>query len=249
MNEASARGDSSAASADVAAGLGGLAWDLGEPGAVLLSEGRGRGPRASRSRRAASAATLEITAGDQTLEATLRRTRPRSRSQISRGGDPGRPHASAPAPPRCAPPEGRRPALLRVTSRAGIANPLEGAAVFRHLAIERRERVLAGRDRAGATGRRGPRRGAGGRLAARGRDASGLRGDADLHPVRRRRDGRRALGLELWPEDADQSSRAAATRVSGSSLGVVESGHSAAGLFGCHADGTEGFGSYLLWRA
>ena len=57
------------------------------------------------------------------------------------------------------------------------------------------------------------------------------------------------LGLELWPEDADQSSRAAATRVSGSSLGVVESGNATAGLFGCHVDGTEGFGSYLLWRA
>jgi hypothetical protein len=57
------------------------------------------------------------------------------------------------------------------------------------------------------------------------------------------------FGLELWPEDADQSSRAAATRVSASSLGSVESGGSRAGLFRCHTDGTEGLGSYLLWRA
>jgi len=53
----------------------------------------------------------------------------------------------------------------------------------------------------------------------------------------------------LWPEDADQSRRAAAIRVSGSSLGVVESGAPGAGLFSCHTDGTDGLGSYLIWRA
>ncbi len=57
------------------------------------------------------------------------------------------------------------------------------------------------------------------------------------------------FGLELWPPDADQQTRAAATRVSGSLLGGARSGGTWAGLFRCHTDGTEGLGSYLLWRA
>jgi hypothetical protein len=55
--------------------------------------------------------------------------------------------------------------------------------------------------------------------------------------------------LELWPEDADQTSRAGACRVTGSLIGGTEAGGTWAGLFRCHADGTEGLGSYLLWRA
>ena len=57
------------------------------------------------------------------------------------------------------------------------------------------------------------------------------------------------FGLELWPQEADQSNRAGATRVSASLLGASDAGSVWAGVFRCHADGTEGIASYLLWRA
>jgi hypothetical protein len=57
------------------------------------------------------------------------------------------------------------------------------------------------------------------------------------------------IGLELWPRDADQSSRAGAVRVAGSLIGGVRTGGIWAGLFRCHADGAEGLGTYLLWRS
>jgi hypothetical protein len=37
--------------------------------------------------------------------------------------------------------------------------------------------------------------------------------------------------------------------VAASSLGGVSLGNAWAGLFRCHTDGSEGLGSYLLWRA
>src|SRR5882757_9949633 len=55
---------------DVAAGIGGLAWDIGEPGAVLLTDGEAR-PASLAIEEGGDAAALEITAGDLTLEATL----------------------------------------------------------------------------------------------------------------------------------------------------------------------------------
>ena len=57
------------------------------------------------------------------------------------------------------------------------------------------------------------------------------------------------LGLELWPEEAERASRAAATRVAASALGGIRTDSTWAGLFRCHTDGSEGIGSYLLWRA
>jgi hypothetical protein len=56
------------------------------------------------------------------------------------------------------------------------------------------------------------------------------------------------IGLELWPEEAERASRAAATRVAASSLGGVRVGNVWAGLFRCQTDGVLGLGSYLLWR-
>ena len=49
--------------------------------------------------------------------------------------------------------------------------------------------------------------------------------------------------------EAERASRAAATRVTASLLGGVRAGGIWAGLFRCHTDGSEGLGSYLLWRA
>ena len=55
---------------DADAGLGGLAWDVGEPGALFLSEGEVRAATFTLEE-GGDASALEITAGDATLEATL----------------------------------------------------------------------------------------------------------------------------------------------------------------------------------
>jgi len=126
-------------------------------------------------------------------------------------------------------------------------DPLGGAAIFRHITVETADGMIV-------CTARGP-----GELAGHGEELTdGIRraGEheipfeetlistqygADGEPTR--------FGLELWPEDADQSSRAAATRVSGSLLGGARSAKVWAGMFRCHADGAEGAGTYLLWRA
>ena len=55
---------------DPAAGVGGLAWDLGRPGALLLSEGE-LSAATFALEEGGDAATLEITAGERTVEATV----------------------------------------------------------------------------------------------------------------------------------------------------------------------------------
>ncbi len=127
------------------------------------------------------------------------------------------------------------------------SDPLEGAAIFRHIAVETADGMIV----CTATGEKGTRGHGDERTTATLRTGGeeipfeesliSTQYDGDGNPTR--------LGLELWPEDADQSSRAAATRVAGSLLGGAKSGEAWAGLFRCHTDGSEGLGSYLLWRA
>src|SRR6266480_3228578 len=69
MNEV-ARGPLLCGFGDVAAGLGGLAWDLGDPGALLLNQGEVRAGTFALEE-GGDALTLEITAGGDTVEATL----------------------------------------------------------------------------------------------------------------------------------------------------------------------------------
>jgi len=127
------------------------------------------------------------------------------------------------------------------------ADALQGAAVFRLVAVETAEGMI----RCIAVGAEGIS-GHGeerteGVLRAGGEDSPfeeallSTQYNGDGNPTR--------IGLELWPEDADQTSRAAATRVAGSALGGGRIGSTWAGLFRCHTDGTEGLGAYLLWRS
>ena len=55
---------------DPSAGVGGLAWDLGEPGALVLSGGEVSAATFALEE-GGDAATLEITAGEMTVEATV----------------------------------------------------------------------------------------------------------------------------------------------------------------------------------
>jgi hypothetical protein len=230
---------------DLAAGLGGLAWDIGEPGALLLSQGEPTGASFALEE-GGGAATLEIEAGDRTLEATLA---PHTAEVPLAGGDGHDSHGLSFS--ACA---------AEVSSSSGeqtfscpgfiarwSADPVEGAATYRFLVIERGGESFLVAAAVGADGSEGhgDERTSGWQLdgeTAAPFDESLISTQYDGSGIQTR------LGLELWPVDADQSTRAAATRVSGSSLGVVESGATRAGLFRCHTDGTEGFGSYLLWR-
>jgi hypothetical protein len=126
-------------------------------------------------------------------------------------------------------------------------DPTDGAAIFRHIAVEAADGTIV----CTATGPPG----AAGHGDERA-DAALRAGDEDVGfeeaLISTQYDGAgdpTRFGLELWPPDADQTTRAAATRVAGSLLGGARSGGVWAGLFRCHTDGHEGIGGYLLWRA
>ncbi len=135
----------------------------------------------------------------------------------------------------------------------GIHRPLErrsarGAGAFRSIAIEGPDEeflIAAALGEPGSEGH-GAERASGWLLE--GEDATpfeealiSTQYDAAGEPTR--------FGLELWPEDADQIE----PRRGDASLRVLArrrgAGGTWAGLFRCHTDGTEGLGSYLLWRA
>ena len=136
--------------------------------------------------------------------------------------------------------------------RYGFSTPLdagllEGAAIFRHIVVEVEHGMIVctAVGPAGISGH------------AEERTEGTLREGDDGIPydealISTQYDGSgdpTRFGLELWPPDADQTTRAAATRVSASLLGGARSGDVWAGLFRCHTDGVEGIGAYLLWRS
>jgi hypothetical protein len=229
---------------DLEGGLGGLAWDLGEPGALLLSKGEPR-PATFALEDDRDITTVVISAGDDSVEATLSPQR-----TLIEHPDPGNPvEFKALA---CIA-EVRSKGDSRTFESPGqisrwIGDPLAGAAVLRHLAIGGPTDSLLLATASGAPGDdgHGSEHTFGWLLSAESgapyeETLISTQYDGGGDPTR--------IGLELWPEDADQSSRAAATRVSGSLLGGARAGPVWAGLFRCHADGVESLGSYLLWRA
>jgi hypothetical protein len=229
---------------DLQAGLGGLAWDIGEPGALLLSEGGVR-PASFALEVDRDITTVEITADADTIEATLSP----QRTLIEHPDTENPVEFTATA------------SVAEVRSKGGgqtfecpgqisrwIGDPLGGAATLRHLAIggaPDSQLIATARGMPGGDGH-GGERAVGWLLSA----DSGVPYEETL--ISTQYDGGgdpTRIGLELWPEEADQSNRAGATRVSGSQLGGVRAGPVWAGLFRCHTDGTEGLGSYLIWRA
>ena len=123
------------------------------------------------------------------------------------------------------------------------ANPLEGAAVFRHLAVEAPDGAAIVVSSTGPPGIEGhgleQTEG-----ILRAPDAAtpfdeallSTQYDAQGRPTR--------VGLELWRGDG-----APPTRIAASLLGGAERGGTWAGFFRCRADGAEGLGSYLLWHS
>jgi hypothetical protein len=123
------------------------------------------------------------------------------------------------------------------------ADPLEGAAVFRHVAVEAPDGATIVVSSTGAPGIEGHglERTEG---ILRATDAA-TPFDEALLSTQYDREGRPTrLGLELWRGDD-----APPTRIAASLLGGAERGGTWAGFFRCRADGAEGLGSYLLWRS
>ena len=225
---------------DVAAGIGGLAWDFGEPGAVLLAEGEAR-PATFAIEEGGDAATLEISAGDSALIATLS---PRTAELPL---DDGSGLTIAVCVAEADPNDGSETVGSSGQISRWSSSPVEGAGAFRHLAVDSGEESLLLAESRGDPGAdHGDERSAA--WLIRGEDDSRFEDSfistqygADDEPTR--------FGLELWPEDSERASRAAATRVSASLLGGARIGNAWGGLFRGHTEGSEGIGSYLLWRA
>lgn len=225
---------------DPAAGVGGLAWDLGQPGALLFSEGEVK-PATFALEEGGDAAALELTTDEATIEATLS---PRTADLAL--GDAGGPTVAV-----CVADVGPKDGSQSVQCPGQItrwgADPLEGAGTFRHLAIDAGDESLLVVTARGEPGdEHGDERTASWRIReeeeARFEDGFvSTQYSAEGDPTR--------FGLELWPEEAERASRAAATRVAASAVGGVRVGGAWAGLFRCQTDGILGLGSYLLWRA
>jgi hypothetical protein len=229
---------------DVAAGIGGLAWDLGESGALLLDKGEVR-PATFAIEEGGDAFALAITADDGSVEVTLR-----PQMAVIRDSDGTNPvgfRAMA--------------CVAEVRSKAGTqtlecsgqisrwtGSPLEGVGTFRHLAIEGADGsqlIATSQGEPGSSGH-GEEDTSGWLLGSE----DGASFEETLISTQYNGGGAPTrIGLELWPEDADHASRAGAVRVAGCVLGGIDAGGTWAGLFRCHTDGTEGLGSYLLWRA
>lgn len=229
---------------DAEAGLGGLAWDVGEPGALLLSEGEVRAATFALEE-GGDASALEIAAGDTTVEATLI---PQTAAITLAGG------SSRIAVDVIACAAEVRFASGAQTSRCPgqisrwFGDPLDGAATFRYLAVDAGDDSLLVAEARGEPGARGHGDELSEAWLLQGEDVTRFEDvfistqyDGDGDPTR--------LGLELWPEEAERASRAAATRVAGSAVGGVKTGGVWAGVFRCHTDGSGGAGSYLLGRA
>jgi hypothetical protein len=125
---------------------------------------------------------------------------------------------------------------------------VKGAAIFRHIAVDAGEGGTIICTAVGAEGIAGHAEERTEGVVRAGGDQVAY--DEALISTQYNREGDPTrFGLELWPPDADQTTRAAATRVSASLLGGTRSGGTWAGVFRCHTDGVEGIGTYLLWRA
>ena len=229
---------------DIASGLGGLAWRLAGGGGLLLNGGEVAAAEAEISGDDQSP-VLKLEAGGTTVEAELA------------------PHTE---PAALEPAEGKAATEVRAATCSATVkhdgrtvqcpghlsawekDPLEGAGTFRHLAIEAQDGSLMLVLALGLPGAEGHgdeeteawTLDAEGSATAFGEALLSTQYDGAGSPTR--------LGLELWPQGEEQTVRAAATRPSATRIGGTDDGLSAA-LFRTHTDGTEGIGSYLVWRA
>jgi hypothetical protein len=235
---------------DLATGLGGLAWQLGGSGGLLLRDN-------------------EVTEAEVGLFPEDEGMRLEMRSEGAEVDAVLAPSAGVVAPRS---PEGAEPpggaleaANCAVTVRSKgkgrtvqcpghlsrwAADPLAGAGRFRHLAVEGAEGSLVLLCSRGAEGAESH---ADEESAAWLLDREGAVSPFDealLSTQYRNGEAPTRIGLELWPAGEDQSVRAAAMRAAGTRLGGTEPADTGitATLLRCSTEGTAGLGGYLIWR-
>jgi hypothetical protein len=130
------------------------------------------------------------------------------------------------------------------------ADPLEGAGLFRHLAVEAAEGSLLLLCSRGAPGAKNHSEEEAAAWLLEPEGGAVTFGEAFLSTQYDEAGRQTRAGLELWPEGEEQTTRAAATRAAGTRLGgtgAADPGVTAA-LLRCSTEGTEGLGGYLIWR-
>jgi hypothetical protein len=222
--------------------LAGLAWDLGDGASGLLARGGEVESGAAEIDAPSAGAELSIVAGAG-CQASLT---PRAVELGLNGSDPAEGGASFAVCDAEVRVEGARPVRCLGHISRWRERPTEGAALLRHLAIPAPEGgVLL------LQARRGPEPGdhasevtsawlvdRQGRSSAFPEALLSTQYDGSGRQVR--------AGLELWPDDPDAPAmRAAATLVGD----AAREGPVSATLMRSSAEGTEGLGSYLIWRA
>jgi hypothetical protein len=233
---------------DLEAGLGGIAWSFAGGGGLLLSDGQVAEAEAELAPGESGGQELRLRRGDLEVSATLA---PRGETlplKDSEGRDAAGGQLAAAACEATVRSSGGGQTLAcagHLSRWSG--DPLEGAGTFRHLAIDSEGSLLiiAAQGPPGAKGHDEEATGAwlldGAAASAFGESLISTQYDASGSPTR--------IGLELWPQGEGQTSRAAATRGSGSRIGGGDFGSLSAALLRCHTEGVEGLGSYLVWRA
>ena len=227
---------------DVTSGLAGFAWDLGEPAAALL-EGEDEAHLGSFGlEQGGDAATLEIAAGEATVEGVLA---PEIEPILL---EPAEGAGGALTVTLCAAEIRRKEGGETIECRGQIsrwsADPLRGVGTFRQLAIEGPDGALFVAVAAGGPGAdgHGEESSSAWRIDSDGRQSPF---EEALISTQYSGSGRPTrVGLELWPGE-----EAPPTRIAGSVLGSAEFGSGWAVFLHARSDGAEGIGTYLLWRA
>jgi hypothetical protein len=233
---------------DLSAGLGGLAWELGGRGGLLLSDNAVRKADVNYFQDGEEL-RVSMTCEGTEVELTLTPSAEEVSLQTPAGAEP----PGGPLEARICTATVRSKGWGRTFQCPGhlsrwTADPSEDAGRFRHLAVGGAEGSLllvCARGEPGAA-EHGEEEVAAWLLDSEG-GSSGFE-EALLSTQYRNGDGPTRVGLELWPQGEDQSVRAAAMRAAGTRLGGSENEKVSAVLLRCSTEGTEGPGSYLIVR-
>lgn len=232
---------------DLAGGLGGLAWELGDRGGLLLLGEEVR------------AADVDVSADDDVTRTTLTAAGEKVEASLAPRVEPVAPGGPAGAKP----PGGKVEMALCFAAVQGPGgrsaqcaghlsrwqrNPA-GEGTFRHLAVEAPEGALVLAVSIGPPGAaHGEEEAAAWLLDAEGGHTAF--GESLLSTQYDEAGRQTRVGLELWPAGEEQTSRAAATRGAGTRLGGTDAGEAgvSGALLRCSVEGSAGLGSYLIAR-
>jgi hypothetical protein len=234
---------------DLAAGLGGLGWDLSGHGGLLMSDGAVTDAEADITDHEGGL-ELVLDAENAKLDVTLSPLAGTVQLRSPNGSPPpGGPLEAATCTATVRSADRGRTLQCRGHLTRWSGDPLEGAGTLRHLAVEGGEGSLllvTAQGAAGAAGH-GDEQTAGWLLDGEGGSSTfaeslvSTQYDANGQPTR--------AGLELWPLGEEETMiRSAATRAAATRLGGVDREGVSAALFRCTTEGSQGLGTYLIWR-